>query len=216
MQVEINIGYFNFRSISRFEEFRSVIGEFEIELRRHGVGSVEFQLRSGAMKYPDLNYAFKTFWRNSIPHDCERVSVALEYIIGSMPSEKSEYISGQNTFLDEIKRHAGHLKREMVPKLIMLDLEDEVTLGPLGNWHGFAIHNLKAHASFIAMNRLYPQLVFHELAHILGADEGYDDKTLKTLSGCEKCWMQFNPGNGTGWCNRHLVQISDFLKFLER
>ncbi|MFA4918974.1 MAG: hypothetical protein WC581_06970 [Thermodesulfovibrionales bacterium] len=57
----------------------------------------------------------------------------------------------------------------------------------------------------------YEESVYHEFLHQIGASEGYNVTTKKTLPGCERCWMQFNATKGTGLCERHIKEVKDFL-----
>jgi hypothetical protein len=53
--------------------------------------------------------------------------------------------------------------------------------------------------------------VYHAFLHLLGLDDGYDKRSLRTHPGCEDCWMQYDPTKGTGLCPNHLQQLRAFL-----
>jgi hypothetical protein len=57
------------------------------------------------------------------------------------------------------------------------------------------------------------ELIFHEFLHIFFVSDGYDEDTLITIPGCEKCWMQYDPHgqNANSLCEKHKSELIGFL-----
>lgn len=93
------------------------------------------------------------------------------------------------------------------PKTLFVSLRN-IPLKDVGPWGG-------AYGTFpkgIAVETTgYPESVYHEYLHLVGASEGYKKETKVTCEGCNNCWMQFDSTKGKGLCGRHAKDLSDFL-----
>jgi len=64
------------------------------------------------------------------------------------------------------------------------------------------------------VNKFCKEVIWHEVLHLFGVGEGYDSKSKKNHTWCErgKCWMQYEATQGKGLCGCHQRQLKQFLE----
>ena len=82
---------------------------------------------------------------------------------------------------------------------------------PTQNKWGDAITDL-----FTVIKNISEKNIWHEVAHIIGAEDHYDCDTQKAINNCmsDNCIMQFGKANGI-FCECSINEIKGYLKKLE-
>lgn len=58
----------------------------------------------------------------------------------------------------------------------------------------------------------YREVVYHELLHLFGVSEGYDDASKQLIRNCNpSCWMQYEPIKGSTLCEFHRAELNSFV-----
>lgn len=206
--------YFCVGQNSRRASIDQSIMQLLMHLKGRGVPTPKLQICDGKTDFAEFDRLLNSRWKERIYNSWETISAEIGMHLDPTLSDILSKVGVQNSWIEETKSALASLTRDKIPNLVILDFDEGANIGGNAVWHGAAQGNAKNDIAFVGFNQRYHQLIFHEILHFLGADDGYDDETYKTHKGCESCWMQFEPSKGTGLCEFHLIQVKEFVSSL--
>jgi hypothetical protein len=185
-----------------------------MHLKGRGLPVPKFQICDGKSEFSEFDRLLNSRWKDKIHSSWESISAEIVMHLDPTLDELVSKGGVKNNWIEETKSALASLTREVVPNLVILDFKEGTNIGGNAIWHGAAQGNAKSEIAFVGFNQLYEELIFHEILHFLGADDGYDDETYETHKDCKNCWMQFEPSKGTGLCEAHFNQVKEFVSKL--
>lgn len=206
--------YFCVGQSSRIESIERCMIELLMHLRSRGVPIPKIQICDGKSEFAEFDRLLNSRWKDKIHNSWESISAEVGMHLDPTIDKLISKVGAKNSWIEDTKSALARLTRDKIPNLVILDFKEDTNIGGNPIWHGAAQGNAKSEIAFVGFNLLYQELIFHEILHFLGADDGYDDKTYETHKGCKNCWMQFEPSQGTGLCEFHLNQVKEFVSKL--
>lgn len=204
----IDIGYFNFSKINNFELAQKNLDLFASKVEELEIIIPKFNFQNGESAYPEFSKVLKSRWK-------EKVVNGWQVIISEVEIASNEENKTRNSpYIQSVFQNIRHLNCENIPKLAIFQLDVGMPISGNSMLHGGSLNTIVNNFSIIGINQNYPELLFHELLHFFGAEEGYDTELLETYKNCSDCWMQFEPSKGHTLCQHHQTQVKSFLDSL--
>lgn len=207
----MNIVYVNLvpQKNDEIHSFLSDFADYVISLK----GNVDISVKNAEDLFPGVNsYIEKIlkFYGTKEEKEIRKVNAFFEVLnnhhsINEVKSEKLCWEEDESTYemLDEGFKRKFSFKNF---KIVVISGHKY----DIPDLYGVAIHK-----GNVCINRcLKRESIWHETAHLFGADDHYDknDKNHPTTCGDKKCLMQWDARGGNHFCKKAIEEINEYTK----